>query len=82
MQILKVQVAEPLMPQFTNLISMSQQCGRLCIRYKMGELVGFCMMVCKAFCYKFSGCKFYDLYIIWAKGDSLEHSCMCHLINT
>ena len=70
------------MPQSTNFISMSQQCGGLCIRHKMGELVGFCMMVCKTFCYKFSGCKFCDLYIIQDKGVSLGNSRMCHFVNT
>ena len=77
MQVFEVQVAETLMPQSTNLIYTSRQCGGLCIRYKMGELVGFCMMVCKAFCYKFSGWKFCDLYIIWAKGKTLLGAPIC-----
>ena len=70
------------MPQYTNFISMSQQCGGLCIHHKVGKIIGFCMMVCKAFCNKFPECKFHDLYIIRAEGYSLGHSRMCHLINT
>ena len=82
LRLLEFYVAKTLMPQYTNLISMSHKCGGLCIRHKMGELVGFCMMVYKAFCYKFFGCKFCDIYIILDKGDSLGHSHMFHLINT
>ena len=59
------------MPQSTNFISMSQQCGGLCICHKMGELVGYCMMVCKTFCYKFFECKLLSPKIIYF--DSMKN---------
>ena len=71
-----------LMPDSTDLISMIQKSSGLCIRQKMGKLIGFCMMVCKAFCNKFPVCKFRDLYIIRTEGYSHGNSRMCHLIDT
>ena len=70
------------MPESTNLISMIHKSSGLCIHQKMGKLIGFCMMVCKAFCNKFHKWNLIDLHIIGAEGYSLGHSSMSHLIDT
>ena len=65
-------MAKPLIPQPTNLISMSYQSGGLCIHNKVRELIELCMMVCKAFRNEFPEYNFYLLNIIWAEIKSLK----------
>ena len=41
LQVFEIQMCKPFMPQLADLIPMSQKGGGICMRYKLGELIGF-----------------------------------------
>ena len=49
----------------TDLIPISQKSGGICIRHKLGKLIGLSMMDFYASCKKFLGCNLSDFNIIW-----------------